>query len=141
MIRRWEEKDTHEVSLIESDSFTDAWSEQSLLQSLKSPAFVGFVFCEQEVAGYVGLICADVAEVALIAVKRQFRRLGIGQKLMLRAIDHAKDAGCEAMLLEVRSSNLPAQGLYKKLGFAPLAIRKNYYSDGEDAIVMSLALK
>ena len=39
--------------------------------------------------------------------------------------------------LEVRSSNIKAQNLYKKFGFIQEGIRKKYYEDNkEDAILM-----
>jgi ribosomal-protein-alanine N-acetyltransferase len=45
--------------------------------------------------------------------------------------------GCEALTLEVRTTNEPAQALYRKFGFEVAGVRKNYYSDlGEDAAVM-----
>ena len=46
----------------------------------------------------------------------------------------------ENVFLEVRTANFSAQALYKKMGFIPVAIRKKYYDDGEDAIVMVLPL-
>ena len=45
------------------------------------------------------------------------------------------------MFLEVRSSNTPAINLYKKAGFTNLSVRKKYYDDGEDAVVMAKELR
>ena len=40
------------------------------------------------------------------------------------------------MTLEVRKTNLIAQGLYRKLHFIQLGVRKRYYEDnGEDALL------
>jgi len=54
--------------------------------------------------------------------------------------DAACSAGFPSMLLEVRASNQPAQGLYSSLGFTAIGLRKGYYPglDGirEDAVVM-----
>jgi ribosomal-protein-alanine N-acetyltransferase len=50
--------------------------------------------------------------------------------------EYAKDNGAERMLLEVREGNAPARTLYKAWGFEEFGVRKNYYEDGENAIVM-----
>ena len=47
----------------------------------------------------------------------------------------------EAVLLEVRASNLAAQALYARLGFERVGLRKRYYADGEDAVLMTLLLR
>jgi ribosomal-protein-alanine N-acetyltransferase len=46
----------------------------------------------------------------------------------------------EALVLEVRPSNKSACKLYQRLGFAEVGIRKRYYGDGEDALVLKLSL-
>ena len=44
----------------------------------------------------------------------------------------------EVVTLEVRASNMKAQNLYQKYGFAVVGRRKGYYSDdGEDALIMT----
>ena len=47
-----------------------------------------------------------------------------------------KEHGLVSMTLEVRSSNAVAQNLYRKYGFKMAGVRKEYYSDREDAIIM-----
>jgi ribosomal-protein-alanine N-acetyltransferase len=57
---------------------------------------------------------------------------------MLKEVDALCD-GIETITLEVRASNKPAQGLYRKFGFAPVGLRRGYYqADNEDAIVMTI---
>jgi ribosomal-protein-alanine N-acetyltransferase len=54
-------------------------------------------------------------------------------------LTQARDFGARQAILEVRASNRAAQRLYAGLGFAPVAVRKHYYTeDREDAIVMFL---
>ena len=56
---------------------------------------------------------------------------------MRTCVQHARDAGCTRMLLEVRVSNAPAQNLYRKYGFEVIGRRPRYYTDNhEDALVM-----
>lgn len=140
MIRPWQAGDTFSVAEIERQSFSDPWSEEMLGASLENPAFTGFVYEEEgEVCGYVGVLTADDAEIALIAVKREMRRKGIGEALLERALESAFSKGCKNVFLEVRISNLPAKSLYQKFGFVPVYVRKRYYPDGEDALVMVLS--
>lgn len=139
MIRRWVESDTARVAEIERLCFDDAWTEQMLAETLANPAFTGFVWARDGcVCGYVGMLCSFDAEVALIAVSPEARREGIGEKLLSHAIDFVQNKGADKVFLEVRVSNAPAKALYLKAGFKPVAIRKGYYSNGEDALVMVL---
>jgi len=141
MIRRWQTSDTMAVAEIEAQSFSDPWTEQMLSDALSNPAFIGFVK-EQDgaVCGYIGLIVCVDAEVALIAVSPKHRRCGVGEELLRYALQFVGARGVDAVFLEVRASNTPAKGLYKKLGFLPVGERRGYYSDGEDAIVMAVNL-
>jgi ribosomal-protein-alanine N-acetyltransferase len=75
-----------------------------------------------------------------IAVHPEMHRYGIGTRLMNDAIVEARQKKAQLMTLEVRRSNLPARGLYRKLHFEERRLRRNYYGAGEDAIVMELKL-
>lgn len=142
MIRDWLAEDTPAVAAIERESFSDPWTEEMLSASLNNPAFFGFVYEEGgEVCGYVGVIRPDDAEIALIAVRSDKRQKGIGRQLLFKAIDHAKENGAKNVFLEVRVGNMPARALYDGAGFLPVYVRKRYYSDGEDALVMVLPIK
>ena len=140
MIRDWLTADNSAIAKIERESFSDPWTEDMLEQSFLSPAFRGFVEDEGGVKGYVGIICAGDAEIALIAVDPSFRKQGIGTRLLDRAVAFARESGCENLFLEVRKSNEPAKALYLGFGFRAIAVRPRYYSDGEDAIVMVLKI-
>jgi ribosomal-protein-alanine N-acetyltransferase len=47
-------------------------------------------------------------------------------------------SGVKRVLLEVSEKNEPAKRVYEKAGFKPTGVRKNYYPDGSDAILMEL---
>ena len=137
-IRERSEKELHAIAEHEKDCFSDPWSEQSITETFRSPAFKGFVAEDENgcVAGYSGvLVCFD-AEIALIAVSPEKRRKGLGRLLLAAATDYATSAGAENIFLEVRTGNEPAKSLYESFGFIPVTVRKRYYEDGEDAIVM-----
>ena len=90
------------------------------------------------VLGFAGImLVADEAELLNIAVKADFRKAGIGQKLLEHLLYTAGQQCAVRMLLEVRKSNVAARRLYEKNGFTALAERKGYYSNPkEDAVVM-----
>ena len=91
------------------------------------------------IVGYVGIwLMVDEAHIVAIAVRESYRRKGIGETLLLAAIDLALENQQESMTLEVRRSNYPAQTLYEKYRFVKVGVRKRYYSDNhEDALIMS----
>ena len=66
---------------------------------------------------------------------RQHRRRGIAEKMLAELLGKMREKGAAACYLEVRSRNLPAISLYKRLGFAEIGLRRNYYPD-DDAVLM-----
>lgn len=75
-----------------------------------------------------------------VATLPKYRRSGFGRKLMLIAEEHAHQMAGETLTLEVRRGNEPALRLYKRLGFAEVGVRRGYYNDGSDAIIMTKRL-
>ncbi len=94
---------------------------------------------ELSVVGYCGFwMAADEAHISTIAVEPKYRRQGIGQLLLITAIEQAVKLGASLLSLEVRVSNLAAQNLYSKYGFKVVGRRARYYSDNrEDALIMT----
>lgn len=93
----------------------------------------------QQIVGYAGLwFMTDEAHIVAVAVLDSWRRSGIGELLLIGAIELALARGSRVATLEVRVSNTGAQALYRKYGFNPVGRRKRYYADnGEDAFVMT----
>jgi ribosomal-protein-alanine N-acetyltransferase len=93
-------------------------------------------------AGYVvARITAGELHINNVAVRDDFRRRGIGVALLTRVLREGRQLGGITAFLEVRSSNIAAQALYKKCGFLPVGNRRNYYTEPpEDALVMSAEL-
>jgi hypoxanthine phosphoribosyltransferase len=81
------------------------------------------------------------ADITLLAVKRDYRRNGYGKILIEKSLDFLKKNKVDTVYLEVAVDNIPAIKLYEKMGFRPLTIRKGYYSDGRDAIIMKKNLR
>ena len=90
------------------------------------------------VAGYAGLmVTAGEGHITTIAVDPPWHRHGIATRLLLALARAARAKGATGLTLEVRTSNLGAQELYRRFGFVPAGIRKGYYAEtNEDAIIM-----
>ena len=91
------------------------------------------------VIGFVGVwLIADEAHIVTIAVRESHRRRGIGELMLIAAIELTLMNERELVSLECRVSNDAAIALYDKYGFQRLGIRPHYYSDNrEDAIIMT----
>ena len=71
-----------------------------------------------------------------MAVDPHLQKMGIGENLLNHFIENIpKDS---STYLEVKRGNFPGIKLYLNAGFKDIAIREDYYPDGEDAIVMCL---
>src|SRR5690348_1603473 len=90
------------------------------------------------IIGFAGLwLMVDEAHITTIAMHPNYRRLGLGEFLLVSLIDIAYDIGAKWVTLEVRVSNSTAQNLYRKYGFREAGQRHRYYSDNqEDALIM-----
>ncbi|MEP1122673.1 MAG: ribosomal protein S18-alanine N-acetyltransferase [Ilumatobacter sp.] len=89
------------------------------------------------IVGHAGLwFTLDEAHVTNVAVHPDARRTGVATALMLALAEEAIRRECTAWTLEVRVSSDGAQELYRNFGFVPAGVRKNYYENVEDAIVM-----
>lgn len=93
-----------------------------------------------ELLGYAGLWFGDGAgdaDLLTIATLPAARRRGVATAMLTRLVERARQAGCGAVLLEVRVSNTGAQALYRRHGFVPIGRRRRYYlAPVEDALVM-----
>lgn len=120
------------------------WSTSQYKEEFSSPTryFVVAVDQEQKIIGYAGVFAPGAAEadILTVGVVPEHRGKGIAKELMALITDWAKDQGSTAMMLEVKTDNLEAIGLYESLGYSTLNIRKDYFGAGLDARVMRLEL-
>ncbi len=131
--------DIDAVLEIEKVSFVAPWTRGMFEETLASP--VGMSLVAEEEGRIVGYLAASEIHVMNIAVKQDRRGLGLASWMMSRVMDLGRRNSMETCFLEVRESNVPARGLYEKLGFRQIGRRKGYYREtGEDAIVMELVL-
>ncbi|MFH1830702.1 MAG: ribosomal protein S18-alanine N-acetyltransferase [Pseudomonadota bacterium] len=140
-IEPFKPKDLDAMMEIENRSFTLPWSRQFYEQLWSQEAIDIWVGRRgrELVAYYLIQTVGDEMELHTFAVKPELRRQGIGEKLMQHMISEAKRRGVRQIYLQVRPSNAEAIGLYQKLGFVSIAVRRAYYRDNnEDAVVMRL---
>ncbi|HEX2269569.1 MAG TPA: ribosomal protein S18-alanine N-acetyltransferase [Pyrinomonadaceae bacterium] len=151
LITRMTEHDLLEVVEIEETSGLSRWGWAAYYAELQgvnrdlmliARLAAAPIIEHQRIAGYiVARESAGELHINNVAVRDQYRRRGIGNALLRRILESAKQLKVKVAFLEVRSGNHAAQALYEKNGFKAIARRPNYYSDPqEDAVVMSLVL-
>jgi len=144
-IREMRREHLEQVMHIERKSFPTPWTRGMFLYELHSPISICLVATavgkrKEEILGYV-IFCVVKGEVHILnlATLPSFRRMGIARSLFLHTLHLSYQKGGVVYFLEVRKGNQAAINLYRRVGFAPWAVRKGYYGDtGEDAIIMRL---
>lgn len=129
-----------DIMMVERLSFTIPWSKKAFIQELTENKFSLYIsaLLDGNAVGYAGMWkIFDEGHITNIAVHPEFRKIGIGSRLLEKLINISREMKIEKLTLEVRKSNVAAKNLYLKYGFKEEGIRKNYYADnGEDAIIM-----
>ena len=138
-IRPMDQTHVAQIAELEKTCFSDPWSEASIASELSNPLSCWLVAVEGErLAGYIGSqTVMGESDMMNVAVAPDYRRQGVGEKLILALVDALKERGSHWLMLEVRQSNAPARALYEKLGFVEVGRRKNYYRNPkEDALIL-----
>lgn len=125
------------ITLYGSD-FEDGWNKNMLLSSFNGGRFLCFgAFVDNTLVGAVTLtVGLDDADIESVFTVKTARRLGVADALINFAVNELKSLGVKKVLLEVREGNLPAKNLYFKHEFKEISVRKKYYSDGENALIL-----
>ncbi len=144
-IRLAAQKDIPEITAIEQAEFAVPWSEESIRHDImENPAGRWLVLADADgsVVAYAALwLVIDEGHVLNVAVRGRDQGKGYGKLIMSALIDLARGEGMRLMTLEVRRSNLRAQGLYHRCGFLDVGYRKRYYENNkEDALIMYMDL-
>jgi len=144
-VRALDATDLAALVTLQPHCFDPPWSEAMLRARLEHPRGLNLgIFSGEALAGFVLTSCLlDEAQVLQIGVDPRQRRSGLAHRLLQRALDDLAGAGVARVMLEVRESNLPAMGLYLKLGFVEDGRRAGYYpttAGHEAAVLMSVRL-
>jgi ribosomal-protein-alanine N-acetyltransferase len=112
-----------------ASAFADAAGLRLLAEDSVSGRAAGFL---------VGRLAADEAEILNLAVAPEYRRRGIGRRLVAETLAVARQRGARQCWLEVRAANRTARDFYRALGFAETSRRRGYYRNPEDDAVVCL---
>lgn len=120
--------------------FDNFWSYNILKQELENGKSKYFVAKqENELVGFAGiLLIIDQVNIMNIVVKKDKRNFGIGSLLLEEIIRYSKIHNATSITLEVNEKNIPAIKLYKKYGFKQVGLRRKYYNNEDNAILMDL---
>jgi len=138
MIRKLEEKDVKKVVELEEKIFGETLGENMLINEINNPLVWFYVILkDNDVIGYIGgYFFQDDGEILNFLIDEAYQHQGYGTKLFNFILEKARNESIKKVTLEVRKSNIIAQKFYTKNKFKEISIRKNYYKNGEDAIVM-----
>lgn len=130
-------EDADAVAVVEEKCFATPWSRESFWRDASSSDAYYLLAIDEElnrVVGYVGCwILAYEGSITNVAIDPEYRRQGIGRKMLLKLIEIVKEKGVTALTLEVRVSNEPAIKLYEGLGFSSVGQRPKYYTNPVEA--------
>jgi ribosomal-protein-alanine N-acetyltransferase len=129
------------VLAVERLSHRQPWSRQLFVDELGNTlSRIDLLWIGCQLAGFhCYWVLSDEMHILNLATAPAFRRRGVARSLLRHALGRAGRSGVRRAFLEVRSHNEAAIALYRSLGFVQIGIRRGYYADGEDALVMELA--
>lgn len=139
-ILKMEYNDLLKIQNILQTDFDNFWNFNILASELQNENSIYFTVKENdEIVGFAG-IWNDGFDMHItnIVTKKNKRKLGIASKLLEKLINYSKENKSNSLTLEVNENNIPAIKLYSKYNFKKLGIRKHYYSQNENAIIMTL---
>jgi ribosomal-protein-alanine N-acetyltransferase len=139
IIRIATEEDLPQILTIDRESLTPTWSRETFLNEINSEdtrfilAIMGYATVGYCILKRVG----DDAEILRTAVSKSQRRSGVANRLIMSMLRYSAANSIQSIYLEVRKSSEAAIALYKKHGFKPMGMRKDYYTQPvEDAMTM-----
>jgi len=141
-LRPFEVSDLPAVLEIEQASFPSPWRPEFFLNELHN-ASARLVVAEgagQVIGYFCRWLVADEVHILDVAVHPAYRRRGVGKLLLQEILTEARQNRARTASLEVRVGNQPAIALYQAFGFQQVAVRRQYYENGEDAFLMVCVL-
>lgn len=115
---------------------------QTFIVAESEQRIVGYIMCRLEhgFSDLKKLRFAKKGHIISVAVMPDYRNLGIASDLVSNALAALSGLNVDECYLEVRTNNVPAINLYKKLGFAITRAIPRYYFDASDAYMMTRQL-
>lgn len=139
-IERMKPDDVDAVFAIECEVFPDPWERSAFFEESRRNDTMAYPMVARRRGAVVGYMITwfvhDEVHLANIAVKSTEQHQGVAQRMLDRLLAEGVARRSAYVTLEVRWSNERAIRLYRKNGFREVAMRKGYYRNGEDALVM-----
>ena len=134
--------DFEEIQNILTSEFDDFWNSETLKNELENNnSYYIVAKINNNIVGFAGIKnVLDEADIMNVVTRKTYRNQGIGSIILEKLISYAKQNGIKKLTLEVNEQNISAIHLYKKFNFKEIALRKNYYNNTYNAIIMQLAL-
>lgn len=134
--------DLDSISDILTCEFDDFWNYNLFKSELENKNSMYIVAkLNNQIVGFAGIwFSVDDIHITNIVVKKNCRNQKIGSLMLNNLIELCENRTQKSITLEVNSNNIPAQKLYQKFGFKNVGIRKKYYNNTEDAIIMTKTL-
>jgi ribosomal-protein-alanine N-acetyltransferase len=136
-LRRATPDDLPQLEAFEKSCFPDPWSRVILSQVMAQERYLVLIGSSSYLVA--SKVC-DEAEIERIAVLEEYRGQGLGHQILGFALEKLKATGATRFFLEVRADNKAAIRLYEGCGFVSNGLRRGYYDDGQDAVLMSLSV-
>ncbi len=138
MIRSYKKEDIPRIVQLEQENLLSTLEEQFYVEHLKHPLFQTYIYEREGVfLGFISTIFdGECLEILNFVIDKPYQSKGYGAKLLQEVFAELLPQGLKRSILEVRKSNACAIHLYDKLDFKVIQIRKAYYSNGEDALVL-----
>ena len=142
VIRSGDLSDIKYIMALEQGSIVHPWDSKAIESLIVDPNKKCLVASLRgEVVGYVGAESVlDESNIGNIVTHKDYRGRGFASVLMEILLYDLKNRGIKKVFLEVEHDNVPAIALYEKFGFVRYGLRRDYYGQGKDAVLMSKEL-
>lgn len=139
IIREMKLEDLDIILDIENSLYKVPWTKEQYRYELEENEFSYLFVLEHDgvIVGYYGFwVMFENVDITKVSIRKEFQGMKLSHILMEDCIKRVSLLDTEKINLEVRIDNVRAINLYKKYGFEELIIRKNYYGNNEDALIM-----
>ncbi len=139
MIRKFNKDDILKIVELENETLNTSLGADMLNDSLDNEMAYFFVDEEDnDILAYIStMFDGETVEILNFCVKAKLQHQGLGTKMLSFINNYFYNLKAKNMILEVRFNNIKAINIYKKFGFKQIHVRKNYYSNGDDALVLN----
>lgn len=131
------------VSIESEESDYPAWGKKGFLKEFENNLSITYLaIIDGNAVGFINFRhIDDFIEINSVIVKKEYRKKGVGTKLLEKVINYATENKCVNIYLDVDEGNTAALNLYSKFGFEFMYKRKKYYPNFHDAVVMKKGIK